>query len=248
VIKINKLAFTLSEVLITLGIIGVVAAMTIPTLISNYQKTQYVTGLKKAYTEFNQILLQMAADNGCVNDLKCTGLFAEGTTHQTLGDEIVKHFKVVKNCGINSGLGCWSSLVNINYDGTSTTDINYDARTDYYKFITADGMSIVIYNWANNCGIDWSTGVLGKMSQVCGAIAVDVNGLKKPNYWGRDIFWIYLTNGKGASLYPFGGIDDNQVGTNKWWNYNNRNGCSASDNLGWYCTGRVMEQGWVMDY
>ena len=36
-------AFTLAEILITLGIIGVVAAMTIPTLITNYQKKQTVT-------------------------------------------------------------------------------------------------------------------------------------------------------------------------------------------------------------
>lgn len=42
-----KNAFTLAEVLITLGIIGVVAAMTLPTLIANYQKQVYANGLKK---------------------------------------------------------------------------------------------------------------------------------------------------------------------------------------------------------
>lgn len=49
-------AFTLAETLITLSIIGVVAAMTVPTLMSNSTKQQYVTGLKKAYN-----LLQQAA-------------------------------------------------------------------------------------------------------------------------------------------------------------------------------------------
>lgn len=44
----NKVAFTLAEVLITLGIIGVVAAMTLPTLIANYQKRQTVVQLKKS--------------------------------------------------------------------------------------------------------------------------------------------------------------------------------------------------------
>jgi len=47
--KGNKKGFTLAEVLITLGIIGVVASLTIPTLMANYQKVQYVTGLKRAY-------------------------------------------------------------------------------------------------------------------------------------------------------------------------------------------------------
>ncbi len=50
----QKCAFTLAEVLITLGIIGVIAAITIPTLINNYKKTQIVTKLKKVYTVMNQ--------------------------------------------------------------------------------------------------------------------------------------------------------------------------------------------------
>ena len=58
-------AFTLAEVLITLGIIGVVAAITIPTLMANYQKAQYVTALKKAYSQINQVLVKIADDRGC---------------------------------------------------------------------------------------------------------------------------------------------------------------------------------------
>ena len=47
-------AFTLAEVLITLGIIGVVAAMTLPTLINNYNKAVAVAKLQKAYSAMNQ--------------------------------------------------------------------------------------------------------------------------------------------------------------------------------------------------
>ena len=47
-VDMKQTAFTLAEVLITLGIIGVVAAMTLPSLIANHQKQVYVTGLKKA--------------------------------------------------------------------------------------------------------------------------------------------------------------------------------------------------------
>ncbi len=60
----RKLAFTLAEVLITLGIIGIVAAMTIPNLITNYQKKQTALEVKKAYTELNQILKMAIADYG----------------------------------------------------------------------------------------------------------------------------------------------------------------------------------------
>ena len=48
--------FTLAEVLITLGIIGVVAAMTIPMLIINYQKRLTLTRLKKTYSQLNQVI------------------------------------------------------------------------------------------------------------------------------------------------------------------------------------------------
>ncbi len=84
------LAFTLAEVLITLGIIGIVAALTIPTLINNAQKQQYVSIDKKTYSQLSQILIQIASDHGCVGDLKCTGLFDNDPTSQVLGDEIVK--------------------------------------------------------------------------------------------------------------------------------------------------------------
>src|SRR5574344_267365 len=60
----NKEAFTLAEVLIVLGIIGVIAAMTIPTLIQNYQKNQTVTHLKATYTILYQALKSAEADYG----------------------------------------------------------------------------------------------------------------------------------------------------------------------------------------
>ena len=60
----KKAAFTLAEVLITLGIIGVVAALTLPTLIQNHQKQAYVTGLKKAYANIQNAFAKMAYDEG----------------------------------------------------------------------------------------------------------------------------------------------------------------------------------------
>ncbi len=59
----RKRAFTLAEVLITLGIIGVVAAMTIPVLITKYQKEQIVVRLKKTYTVMNQAVRMSIAND-----------------------------------------------------------------------------------------------------------------------------------------------------------------------------------------
>ena len=60
----KRFGFTLAEVLITLGIIGVVAAMTIPTLISNTNGAQFKTAYKKALSTLNQaVLMNLAMDD-----------------------------------------------------------------------------------------------------------------------------------------------------------------------------------------
>jgi len=64
----KKNAFTLAEVLITLGIIGVVAALTMPSLITNYQKKQTVVRLQKAYSALSQAVKLSQAQNGDVQD------------------------------------------------------------------------------------------------------------------------------------------------------------------------------------
>ena len=63
--KFNTIpAFTLAEVLITLGIIGVVAAMTLPTLVQNHKKQTIETRLAKFYSTINQAIAQSEVENG----------------------------------------------------------------------------------------------------------------------------------------------------------------------------------------
>lgn len=249
-IKSKLIAFTLAEVLIVLGIIGVIAAITIPPLINNYQKMQYVAALKKAYAETNIALKQLATDYGCIDDLKCTGLFTSVASSQDLGDAFVKYFKISKNCRDVIG-DCFAEKVNKNYDGSGT--IMYPNMSAGYDFITVDGMSFHITKqngFAADCENNYSTGIsdINNMSKTCGRVYIDVNGPKAPNCYGKDFFVFYITNNRGALLYPQGGIDDNFQGTNYWWNDSNQNYCSSANKDGTYCTGRIMEEGWQMNY
>lgn len=250
--KIN--AFTLAEVLITLGIIGIVAAMTIPNLITNYQKTQYVTSLKKAYTEFNQALAKASADSGCVNDLKCSGLFAGGTNNLSLGTTLVKYFNTAKICENSIDKGCWPLETNQYYDGSNTVANRAFDKEAFYKFVTTDGISFAMGNYGNNCETPgYSTGSTGNMSQTCGFLYIDVNGLKKPNAIGRDTFMFWITNGRGGILYPHGGSDANWNGFsvgNSWWKNSSNvpRHCLETSKTGTHCAGRVIEEGWQMNY
>ena len=62
--KFNNNAFTLAEVLIVIGIIGVVSALTLPVLIGNYKKQLVETKLKETYSIINQMMLNSVAENG----------------------------------------------------------------------------------------------------------------------------------------------------------------------------------------
>lgn len=237
-----RLAFTLAEVLITLGIIGIVAEMTIPSLISDYKKTVYVTQLKKAYTTFNQAMYQMLANSGCIDQLSCLGL----TTNQNFGDEIVKYFKVLKNCGSTKGEGCMASKINYNYDGTSalTQDLDNYSFLNFYSFVALDGTSYAIESW-NNC----ASGFSGKtyISKVCSWVYIDVNGPSNgPNYYGRDLYAYFITNGKGPILYPYGGMEWQGLRGYIYWRTDGY--CQTGNTDGTACAGRIMEDGWSMKY
>ena len=98
---LKKCAFTLAEVLITLGIIGVVAAMTLPTLVQNYKKTVYVNQLKKSYSTLEQGFQKMLADEGVekLSDLSYWGAYSNSwnnskdTTVSAIDNVFNKGFK-----------------------------------------------------------------------------------------------------------------------------------------------------------
>lgn len=158
-------AFTLAEILITLGIIGVVAAMTIPILMQNIQDMQFKEAAKAAYSKASQAVNQMKNDNG--GDLS----YYYGNTNKFKPD-FIQYFKVAKDCG-NSG--CFpSNLTTLHGDSVSNW------ITGYGQFVTIDGMTWGIYNASGSNPI---------------LITVDVNGHNaKPNILGRDIFLFQLLN------------------------------------------------------
>lgn len=67
ILQFKKFGFTLAEVLITLGVIGVVAALTLPSVVANYQKQKTVSFVKKFYNEINNAIKLSVAENGDVD-------------------------------------------------------------------------------------------------------------------------------------------------------------------------------------
>ena len=89
-------AFTLAEVLITLAVIGIVAAMTIPTLINKYQEKVTVTKVKKMYSTLNQAVKLAEVDNGPVATWNLPGYTNGGS--QMFYSYLQPYLRVTKEC------------------------------------------------------------------------------------------------------------------------------------------------------
>lgn len=191
-------AFTLAEVLITLGIIGIVAALTLPSLINNNKAKALEAGLKKGTSAINQALLRYENDNG--EPIKADGNIGP----QQLGNKIINYFNVVTDCGYaysssDTPKGCVpfiqgnssdkSSTIYKTLNGKSVIDLTY---FDDRQFILADGSILFLEN--------------NDPSRIY--ISVDVNGyIKAPNRLGQDLFMFQIDqNGK---LIPMGAKGSN---------------------------------------
>ena len=178
----KKSAFTLAEVLITLAIIGVVAAMTIPTLISDYQEKATITKLKVTYSMLANAW-QLAYAN--------SGEFKEGDPDD-LYNYISPYIRFTKYCG--RAAGCWPNSMVKFLHGADW--VNIDSYTNYRKAIISNGSLIQFYarSYENNAP----------------EFRVDVNGFAGPNSLGKDIFYFRVENNvvvprgqKGTDYRPF---------------------------------------------
>jgi len=182
-----KTAFTLAEVLITLGIIGVVAALTMPSLITKYQEKATAAKLKKVYSVLSNAYMSAINENGEIADW---GFIAGGTTAQNspiFYNNLKPYLKIQKDCGIQPGClkpGNMSTLDGRSYNA-------YDSNTNEPKIALADGTVVWFYLSTPACVDDNN----------CGNIKVDIDGKKGPYTWGKDVFVFNITPKR---LYPSG--------------------------------------------
>ena len=193
-------AFTLAEVLITLGIIGVVAAMTLPTLINNAQNKQLEVAFKKSYSALSQIAQRVALedyggqipDNALgeslgyyakyLNGKRCTGTAENGCPANADGDNYCNFmYKTYKDFSGKVGAPCIGNDYVVNVVSGST----------FYFDFAAEG-----------------EGIYGKQF-----VVIDVNGWqKRPNKLGHDMFLFSIgrdgkitAGGADTSFYPKSG-------------------------------------------
>lgn len=244
--------FTLAEVLITLGIIGIVAAMTIPTMIANTQRQDFAALFQKNYSNIQNMLKMYITEQG-VDNLGSTTLyngssFADVSVQNELDNTIQKYFKVLKTCRRDTNDSSCALIEKFIGGSGSTT---FATGSDYYAFITNDGIENFLM-LGPSCSPDFSK--TGKIKANCGILAYDVNGTKGPNIYGKDFFVGFLINYDGT-LYPFYGTEFAIFMNNSsyyWKNTSTYCGTVGNTDMtnvtGNGCTARVMENSWKIDY
>ena len=226
-------AFTLAEVLITLGIIGVVSAMTVPTLMQNYQRQSYVTQLHKVYNEMSQALLRYQTDKNAVN-LREAGL----TSANAVNSFITTYLKVVKDCG-NDFSACFGS----DYKKINGTSLSFgEASSAAGVFVLAGGQSIAIFS-RNSDSQQYSNSIA--------TILVDVNGKKGPNIQGRDFYQmdIYSTDGGPVIDEMIWNVTQQPPFTEAQRNTQFNSYCVAGGSGNFHgCFGKILNDNWQMNY
>ena len=211
-------AFTMAEVLITLGILGVVVAMTLPTLINNARYAAIEASLKKNYTITQQALVQMSFDEEQIIKADYGNLILES--------KLKKYYKLGIDCnGMDYRDFCWhpsdkNKEQYYTFDGKQKA---YTALFDDGAFVTNDGS---LYLFENAGGGNRHTTY----------ITIDTNSIKKrPNQWGKDLFTFQITN-EGRFL-PMGAPGTHYTDFNTYCS-----GSSTSNMNGIACTYRALTE------
>ena len=188
-----KFGFTLAEVLITLGIIGVVAALTIPSLINNYKAQRLRTQFLKSYSTIQQVFKQMEADD----------VSTDPTSYAT--HEYYKVFMRYLQAPMDCGIGYKKSPCVFIRDSSSKDYKPYktfDGKTnttmapfDDGQIVLQDGTILLFENYASGSGSD-NTKIW---------VSVDLNGYNnKPNRWGYDLFTFQLVDNQLKTMGDVG--------------------------------------------
>lgn len=175
--KTLKKAFTLTETIMVLLIIGVVVSLLITTLNQNVSKTQIKAQLNVAQSLISQAIVQYQAENFCSGDLStCDPFISEQPDIEDVYNAIFRYkFKTEMDCGVLLNKGCFASE-NYTYPD-ETAFSNPDSHEDYYKIRLQNGIALAIFIPKGRCE-----------DNICARIIIDTNGPLSPNRMNKDTF------------------------------------------------------------
>lgn len=209
--KIFRQAFTLAEILITLGIIGIVAAMTIPVLIKSYQTQVFKTQLKKGMSVAESAFRQAVNDNG-------GSLAGYGSSNIDFKNFVQPYFAYTKTCDNNSTLCQPVQTPYKAYSGVPLMSVDGGwSIINYSSLELNDGSILYFHSFGGPC----TSSLIISTQDACGILWIDVNGTKGPNQAAYDMFQFWVSS--TGTLVPCGTKNDAWMGS-----YSNNAGYTAN--------------------
>lgn len=219
-------AFTLAEILIILGVIGVIVAITIPVLNSNFKKKQMETQIKVTYTTLAQAILRAEQDgvNSSSFDMTNRNMKTIKTWYNTA---FSPYLTVNKVCFDVTPRDCWHQVYGL---GKYSVGGPHSISNDEVQFILQTGAAFTIRNY----GASWIEYTQGVKTDGQGVIIYfDVNGKAKPNIIGKDVHIAVWTDKGLVPAYN----DLTQAAVDK--------NCLKLQS-GYGCLKKIMQEGWVI--
>lgn len=207
--------FTLAEVLITLGVIGVVAAITMPTLIQKHKEQVYITRLKQNYSIFSQALKMAELEHGAFSEWTDSNM-SNLEKSQTIMKNLKPYLKIIKDC---TGYGnCLSNkaIMYIHSTNKTTGNMNH-AQSSFGKGVLSNGTVFWIEPLEDDTKLPNNV--------IRAALDIDLNGVDTPpNRMGEDFFYFWITD-KG--IIPRGTPDSTEGQDFEDKCLNRRHACTA---------------------
>ena len=244
--------------MLTITVIAVVAAMTMPGIVNKHKEKVYVTQLEKSLSQFEQAMQNIMFRHECT-DIVCTGVFDGASNDAAWNDnfeiEMNKSIKIIKIA--KNGEAIMPEIESAPLKPKHTTlsaDVDWRSTTGF-KFMTPDGAMYVVE--PKQC-TEVAFPNLSTIKNLCAEVTIDVNSQRLPNQYGRDLFKFIV--GHNGHLYAMYGVDyanalyGSASGSNYW--RTNSTLCAgegllkdAPENVsGDGCAARILEDGWKMTY
>ena len=225
--KKSLLAFTLAEVLITLTIIGVIAAITIPNLMQSWRKHEKISQIKSAYSILQNAIKMATAEHGNPD-----GWDYSGNGKEFSEKYILPYMKYQYICGYGSAnsrcfdKGSWYYLAR----QKSESDDGYGAY-NHYQIKLQNGMDLGIYNGSVFKKKPW--------------FVVDVNGQQGPTQAGNDVWGFILYGDENKLRTGWGWVSSFNLGYSYYISGTYNGACTTSAGMSGLACTRVIEQnGW----
>lgn len=182
-------AFTLTEVLITVAVIGVISALTVPNLVKDYQRDTQAVQFRKVVNEIESAIDMFITEEGKTS-MASTSLSKDNG----FSDFIKSHFKVLKTCSSTETNKCFASQTYMSLDGTSSQTFSCSGES----YLLANSAAICarkVEKISINAKKPDGSLILNAYYPVNGIhieLFIDTNGAEGPNIGGRDMFQVYI--------------------------------------------------------